>query len=175
MRNLSDVTSVELQWRQPKRPKSEYELRAGDDLVATLVWTRGSRATGQTAGAAYWFSRHGWLRPRVLIHDGGSAASPTSDQPIATFTLRGALTFPDGRTVTWKKPKRRTNERIWSDTAGTELARFAPSGTQTTVTIPAPTAPDLPLLILLGQYLLVLAQQDALVATTAAVTVAVTS
>src|SRR5690349_13499164 len=136
MRNLSDVTGGELQWRKPKRLKSEYELRAGDDLVAALVWTRGSSATGQTAGAAYSFSRHGWWRPRVLIHDGGSAASPTSDQPIATYTQRGgALTFPDGRAFTWKKPKRWTNERIWADPAATELLRFSPSRTQTIVTI----------------------------------------
>jgi hypothetical protein len=175
MRPISENTTGELRWLKPSRRKSDYELRAGDDLVATLTWTRGSNATGQTASATYRFSRQGWLRPRILVHEGDAAPTPALGEAIATFTQRGgALTFPDGRTFLWKKPKRWTNERIWADPAATELLRFSPSRTQTTVTITSSTAPELPLLILLGQYLLVLAQQDALVATTAAATVVAT-
>jgi hypothetical protein len=38
MKRLSEVTGLPLQWMQPSAWREAYELRAGDDLVATLGW-----------------------------------------------------------------------------------------------------------------------------------------
>jgi hypothetical protein len=162
----------ELLWVKPKWTRRQFALRSGDTILATLTWTRGSSALAQWGASQYRFSRQGWLRPRVLIRD---ASADDTSEPLATFTQRGgALTFPDGRIFVWKKPKRLTNERIWADAAGTELVRFrAVRRSTVTVTTPPESAQqlELPVLILLGQYLLVLAAQDeeAVAATTAAV------
>ena len=168
----SDFTARALQWSRPRRLKRAFELRAGDTVLATLTWTRGSRALAQWGASQYQFSRQGWLRPRVLVRD---ANAPESAEPLATYTQRGGtLTFPDGRELLWQKPKRLTNERVWKDAAETELVCFRPGRRATDVVIAtaASASPELPLLVLLGQYMLVLAAQDAeaaVAATTAAV------
>jgi hypothetical protein len=186
MRALHEVSGDELLWVKLKGLRPQFELHAGETIVATLAWTKGSRAVGQWAGGQYHFSRDGWLRPRVLVWSAsgsdsgaasGVASQPEREEPMATFTYRnGTLTFPDGRTSTWKKPKRWTNERIWVDSIAAELARFHPAGWRSPVAVtiqPAAAAlPELPLLLLLGEYLIVTAARDAEAATTAA-TVAV--
>jgi hypothetical protein len=171
-----DQNSV-LVWVKPKWTRREFALRSGDTVLATLTWSRGSSASAQWGASQYHFSRHGWFRPRVLVRD---ASAGDTSEPVATFTQRGgALAFPDGRVFLWKKPRRLTNERIWADTAGTELVRFGP-GRRSTVSVTTPPdaahRPELTMLILLGQYLLVLAKQDeeAAVAATAAAVIAST-
>ena len=169
MAPLRDVVGQELQWVKPKWTRREFELRGGDAVVATLRWTRGSRAEGAFAsGDEYRFYREGWLRPRILIH---RAAGERTDEPVATLAARnGTLSFPDGRSFRWGKPRRWTNERIWLDDAGAELVRFSPQrgGVRVRLQPGAAALPEGPLLLLLGQYLLVLAEQDAAAATSAA-------
>jgi hypothetical protein len=181
MQRLHDIDgSAELRWIKPKRSQRRFELHAGEAVVATLTWTRGASAIGRWADEQYRFGRQGWFRQRVLVHEGDGDASGVPDEPIATFAQRGGtLTFSDGRTFLWQKPKRWTNERVWVDSAGAVLARFSPANGQTTVTLASEPqvarAPELPLLVLLGQYLLVLAAQDAEAASTAAVVAVVAS
>jgi hypothetical protein len=171
-RAASEGQSSALVWIRPERTRGQFELRSRETVLATLTWSRGSSALAQWGAGQYHFNRQGWLRPRVLVRD--ASAGDTSD-PLATFTQRGgALTFHDGRVFLWKKPKWLTNERIWAEAAGTELVRFR-AGRHSTVSVTtspeAAQQTELPVLILLGQYLLVLAAQDeaAVAATTAAV------
>ena len=197
MRTLNDISGVELRWAKPKRSKLQFELRAGqtpdedtgEPALATMSWTRGSQAIGQWAGGEYRFSREGWLRPRALVRAATSpatdtvadaAAANTADEPIATFAQHGgALTFPDGRTVLWKKPKRLANDRLWVDSAGTVLVSFHAGNWRTPVAVTsqfdATALPELPLLLLLGQYLLVLSSQDDEAAITASVAAVIAS
>jgi hypothetical protein len=179
---MQDVTNTRsedqgtgLIWTKPKWSKSRFELHAADNTVlATLAWGRGTRAQAQWGESHYLFSRQGWLRPRILVHatDSGEAGTP-----IATLAQRGGLlSFPEGRTLSWTKPKRLTSERIWVDSAASELVRFHPARHATVVVatpLEASHRPELPLLILLGQYLIVLAAQDAEVAGTTAVAAAI--
>jgi hypothetical protein len=170
---LTEGQNAELLWVKPKWSRLQFELRAGETVVATLAWTRGSRALAQWGESQYRFSRQGWLRPRILIR---TADSGDTDEPLATFAPRGGvLTFPDGRVFIWKKPKRLTSERVWVDSASTMLVRFRPARRSTVAVTTQPESarqPELPLLILLGQYLIVLSAQDA-EAASAAATVAV--
>jgi hypothetical protein len=170
----------ELIWVKPKWSKSQYELRAGDTIVATLVWDRGTRALAQWGERRYHISRRGWLRPRILVSTGDSSEGRVEDGPgttVATLAQHGGLlSFPDGRAFFWKKPKWLTRERIWVDSATTELVHFHPARRATVVVTAQPEAaqrPELPLLMLLGQYLIVLAAQDAEMAGTAAASAAI--
>jgi hypothetical protein len=161
-------------WVTSEQARRQFELRAGDIVIATLAWSRGSNALGQWGERQYRFSRQGWLRPRVLVRDAG--ASDTAE-PLATYAQQsGALSFQDGRVFFWKRPKRLTNERIWVDASGTELVRFLPGRQVTEVVIAqlASTTPELPLLALLGKYTLVLAAQDETAAATTAAIIAST-
>jgi hypothetical protein len=169
MRALQDIGGEELQWVKPKWTRPEFELRAGDAVVATLRWTGGSRAEGTWAGGQYRFSREGWFRPRILVR---RAAPEDTGEPLATFAYRGAiLSLPDGRSFRWAKPKRWTAERVWLDGAATELIRFRPQRAGAVVTMQprAATLPELAMLLLLGQYLFGLAAQDAVAATSASI------
>jgi hypothetical protein len=184
MQTLYDVDgSAELRWIKPRRSRRQFELHAGEAVVATLTRTRGAEAIGQWAGEQYRFGRQGWFRQRIVVHRTPAADAPdptiAPDALLATFVHRDTLAFADGRTFLWQKPKRWTNERVWVDSAGAVLARFAPGRGQTTVTLAseprAARSPELPLLLLLGQYLLVLAAQDAEAASTAAVVAVIAS
>lgn len=177
MHALRDVSSDELEWVKPRWTKLQFELRAGETMVATLAWVRGSRAVGEWADGQYRFSREGWFRPRILVRGAATEAMDAHEEPIATFAYRGGtLSFPDGRAFVWKKPKKLTTERVWVDSAATVLVRVRPTAWHPTAAVTiqpeAAALPELPLLVLLGQYLIVLASQDA-AAASAAGTVAV--
>jgi hypothetical protein len=172
---------AELVWTKPRSSKRQFELQAADTtIVATLAWGRGTRAHAQWGELHYKFRRQGWLRPRILVHAADSESATEDGEattPIATFAQRGGvLSFPDGRAFFWKKPKWMTSERLWVDGEATELARFHPARHTTVAVTTPPEAthrPELPLLILLGEYLIVLAAQDAETAGTAAAVAAV--
>lgn len=170
MRPMNDVTDGELRWIKPKWTKLTFELRAGEAVVATLNWARKSPPRGEWAGGRqYLFDRDGWLRPRILIRD---ASAGEASEPVATFTRRGgALLLSDGRQYRWDKPNHWTTKQIWRDSAGVELVRFAPEhgGAMVTVQSEAASLAELPLLLILGQYLLAIAAQEAQAATTAAI------
>jgi hypothetical protein len=155
-------------WTKSRTTRRQFELKAADDtVVATLAWGRGTRARAGWGELHYQFSRQGWLRPRILVRtvDSESAtADGAATAPIATFAQRGGvLSLPDGQAFFWKKPKWLTSERLWVDGAATELVRFQPARHTTVAVTTSPEAthrPELPLLILLGQYLIALAAQD---------------
>ena len=158
----------DLRWVKPRWLKREYELHAGDSLAATLAWTRRNEALGRWAGGQYRFRQEGWLRARTLVYRGSGGTETTDEhaEPVATSARRGStLTLSDGRTLLWKQPKRLTSERVWVDQSGNELVRFRPfawTGANTVTIYPgaAPEA-EVALVLLLGQYLLVLAAEEA--------------
>jgi hypothetical protein len=99
MHALGDINGEELRWIKPARFKLQFELRAGDTVVATLGWTGSYRAVAQWADAQYRFSQEGWFRPRVVVR---GASADATDEPVAVLAYRGgALTFADGRAFVW--------------------------------------------------------------------------
>jgi hypothetical protein len=162
MQSLDAVGGEELRWVKPKRLKRRYELRAGEEAVATLTRFGATGATGEWNGGRYVFSQKGWFNQRIFVR-----GDPTTSDaaPLATFTRRdGVLTFADGRTLVWKKPNRWRSKRVWLDGAA-PLVEFDPANGYASprVTITPEGAPraELPLLLLLGEYLIVRAREDA--------------
>ncbi len=51
MRLIQEAADQELTWRQPSAFKEHYELRAGDEVLATLAWGSpwGTLAIARTA------------------------------------------------------------------------------------------------------------------------------
>jgi hypothetical protein len=113
MRSLYEVSGEELRWEKPKWLKRRYELRAGEEVVATLTRSGGSTAIGEWSGGRYVFSQKGWFYLRILVGDGATTDAVT---PLAIFTRRGSV-LTDGRTLFWVKPGFWKSRRVWSDGA----------------------------------------------------------
>ena len=173
MRSLYEVSGQELRWEKPKWLKRRYELRAGEEVVATLVRSGGSKAIGEWSGGRYCFSQKGWFNLRILV---GDDAITDANAPLATFTRRGGvLTLADGRRLLWVKLGFWKSKRVWSDGAAALVEFDAASGyasPQVTITDEGARLTELPLLLLLGEYLIVRAREEtdaASAATTAAI------
>lgn len=177
MRRISEVARDELLWLQPVARKREHELRAGDDLVASLRFQRGSLADAEAEGKHWTFKRQGFWHPRVTVR------VPGSDMDIATFRPHwaggGTLEFPDGRTVRLTTANLWQTEWAWQD-KDQPLIRFkgrhgiVKAKGAAEIEPAAASSPDMPLLVLLGWYLILLHAEDSAAAASAS-TVAVTS
>jgi hypothetical protein len=176
MRSLYDIGADELRWVKPRWWKRRYELRAGDEVVATLARSGGSGAIGEWSSGRYRFFQKGWFRPRVLV---SSDPLGDTDTPLATYTGRdGALTFADGRVFFWRKPGKWRSKRVWMDSAATLIAFDPASGytpAQVTIASEGARLAELPLLLLLGEYLIVRAREDADAASAATTTAIIAS
>jgi hypothetical protein len=178
MRKLTG-SDTNLRWVQPETNKRFFELRSGNDIVATLSWEKvfGTLATAQTEEKTWTFKRVGFFNARVTVR------SPDSDADIAVFKPSwgyGGTLEVQGRAYTWKKLDFWGNKWgfTWHD--GTVLLSFGYSGgLESLLKLEGPvemspesisTNPDMPLLATLGWYIMVLMHDDntaAIVATTA--------
>lgn len=167
MKRIAEVAWQELHWTQAEGLKGDYELRGGMEPVGRIHFERTTLATAEAEGAAWTFKREGFWRQHVTVREIGS------DNNIAEFRphLGGGgelhtaygTTFHLGATNFWHP------EWVW-EAAGQPLVTFKPrSGvlkTEGSVEIvrQALQAPELPLLVLLGWYLILLAAKDVAIA-----------
>jgi hypothetical protein len=177
VRPISEVAGQELLWVQPAARKREHELRAGDDLVATLRFQRGSLADAEADGQHWTFKRQGFWQPRVTVRVAGSDADVAVFHP--RWTGGGQLEFPDGRIIGFTSANFWQSQWVWQDKDRPLLlfkGRHGVIKANGAVEIQpgAAALPDVPLLTLLGWYLILLHADDAAAASTAA-TVAVIS
>ena len=175
MKAFSSAVGTDLYWIQPKGLDNRwFELRAGRDVVATLGFETlcGSLAGAQSADGSWTFKRLGFFNPRVTVRRAGEEVN------LAIYTPRwtgreGTLEFPDGRVFGWVQANFWATKYQITDTAGYSLVSFESGAeksrlsdvfkTQARVeTGPRGRAlPELPLLVLLGWYLIILQKQDA--------------
>jgi len=117
-----------LRWVQPHVFDRTYELRDGDDLVATLSFrsTFGSFATARTADGVWTFKRVGFWQTRATVRADGQPADLAVFQH-ATWSGGGTLRLADGREilVTTNFWQSRIEFR-WPD--GEVLFRYSTSG-----------------------------------------------
>jgi hypothetical protein len=182
MRSIREVAEQTLRWTQPSALAREYELRAGDETLATLRWQKafGSLALAESADGEWTFKRSGFLSPRVTVR------APGSETELAVFRPgwrgEGALRLSDGRGYQWANTSFWRSEWAFADEAGEPLVRFKTEFEPTTgfaffkqaaeVTFEhrGHSLADLSLLTLLGWYLMVLMAEDAAGAAAGAVT-----
>lgn len=173
MKPIRAIANQFLRWTQPALLKREYELRAGDEVVATLRWqkTFGSLALAETANGTWTFKRSGFLRPKVMVR------VPGSETEVATFKPgwggEGTLRFSDGRYYQWQHTNFWRSDWFFSDQGGEPLVHFKAEFEASAAVIlfkhaaevkfepTAASVPDLSLLTALGWYLMVLMSEDA--------------
>jgi len=184
MKSFSHLKEMKMEWVQPKALERYFELRAGEDHLATLAFRSafGSLANADTADGSWTFKRVGFFNPRITVRSAGSEVDLAVYQP--KFWGDGVLKFQDGPSYSWNPANFWATEWAFKDKSGNSILVLK-SGieksklsdafkTQATVEIQPVLTPRqwLPLLASLGMYLLLLRQEEtaaAVAASTAAV------
>ena len=98
MRRISALVDHEIAWQQLPGLRSQFELRWGDDLVATIKLPKmlSSSAVFQCEEGSWTIERVGFLASKTVVRGGTSGAE------IATFTARawkggGTVELSEGR------------------------------------------------------------------------------
>ncbi len=165
MRTIGEVAYQELVWAQPARLQRAYELRASEDVVATLRFEGASLASGVTAWKRWTFKREGFWHPRVTIR--GSDSGDNVSVFKAAWTGGGALDLPQGRLLRFAATNFLRSQWDWADTEAGPLVHFKRQAGlmkmegQVEIETKAVTDPELPLLLVLGWYLVILSTRNA--------------
>jgi hypothetical protein len=179
MRRLDEVAGQELLWMPAKAVKKSYELRAGEEILGTLTWQRGSLAAADFADDHWTFKREGFWHPRVTIRVAGSETDQAIFRP--GWSGAGTLELSPTRHIKWGAASMWHSQWNWQETDSRPLVHFKSHQGWTKQTGTVEVAPaavslsELSLLVSLGWYLLVLLAQDTTAATVAATTVATTT
>lgn len=103
MKPLLEALDREWIWTRPKLMSRVFELRAGDDLLATLEvrsWL-GSHMVGETAGGRWDVRHEGLLRGRCVLRREGERTDHLVFRP--RWFGAGEVTTPGGDVLTWKR------------------------------------------------------------------------
>jgi hypothetical protein len=173
MKAIAAYIGQSLQWTQPQALKKKFELRAADEILATLELRSmfGSLGRGESADGCWTFKRVGFFQTRVTIR---SCESETEIAQFKNSTWKGGgtLELPDGREL-------RATTNFWQtkldflDPSEAPLISFHSGGVlhlsaEVNLQPNASTLPELPWITMLGFYLIIMMQRDAAGAAAAA-------
>ena len=159
-----------LRWCQTRPLSRHYELRAGDDALATLKFRSrfGSLATGQSGDGCWTFKRVGFVSTRVTVRACGS------DRNLALFRNNcwaggGTLELLDRRRFHANSNAWQTRFEIRDEHEETLVSFKRVRGLRLTsdvvVHVAGETLPELPWVVILGWYLTVMQHGDAAIIT----------
>ena len=166
MKQLQEVGEQQkIAWAKSKGIfKPEYELRSGNDVLATLRWREvfGPLAEGQAADGHWTFNCGGFFRQRVTVRLAGQDA----DLAVFRWPWRGSglVEFQDGRKFRFfRTPDFWCRTYAFEDIHGQQFLQFDLNWFGTSVKLEtkpmAKSLPELTLLSILGLYILILMKQ----------------
>ena len=173
MRAIHDAAPSTLSWQQPQAFKCDYELRAGDELLATLRKASrfGLAMDGEIGAARFTLRPEGFLRSRTTVQEDGATGEPVVFQ--SGFCGGGRLALPDGRSYRWKMTSFWGSRWAFVDDSDRPLVSFKSrnrlfrAGSDVEIGPGALALPELPVFLLLGWYLLLRIAQDSAAAAAA--------
>ena len=172
MEPLTTHRDEKLSWVQPRTFERQFELRAAGSLFGTLRFEKalGTLATASTATGIWTLKRSGFLNPRVTVREAGR------EDDIAVFWPRlwggGWLDYPTGKRFQWRSMNfwgsswgftGMQGEPVFTMKPGSQEAKLADLlKTQALVDIDAHAydVTELPLLLVLGWYLMIMQQEE---------------
>jgi hypothetical protein len=171
-------------WCQPKALHRTFELRDGDRLLGTLRFLKsfGSLAEASLASGEWTFKRVGFIRPRVTVRRRGQETDLAVYQPKG-WGAEGDLGFVSGRSYGWKSTNFWATKFAFVDGVGKALVTFKPGAEESKwsdlfkyqalveIDPSANWLEELPVLVSLGWYLMILHHEET--ASSGAVVVAV--
>jgi hypothetical protein len=165
MRTLTALVDHHLNWVQKKGLRSEYELRFGDELVATLRFPRmlSSRAIVETGDGNWAIERQGFFSSRIVVR----LADSETDLAVLNENAwkgTGTIELPEGRTLEirmnmWKNTFQlltASGEQL-VETKGRGFFRFS---ADVTMAHKASQWPELPWLVATVFYLMIMKRRD---------------
>jgi hypothetical protein len=165
MKRIADLAGQHLEWVQPSALKMEYELRAGSEVAATLDFRSsfGSLATGRSADGSWTFKRVGFFQTRATVRAEGAE----TDLAVFwnnTWTKGGTLELPDGRkypaTTNFWATGFDLNDESGSTLIGHRVSGLLRLSAVVEIRSGAGRVPELPWMVMLGCYLIVMMQSD---------------
>ncbi len=166
MPSLRDFAGQELRWTHPHFFQSVYELRAGDEILATVrsIGTFKTYDVAVAEGQQWTFRRAGsFWKSWTAIYAGEVQEVNEQMPPVATYTRArggGQLTFSDGRSYTWKALSRWRSIWAWTGPDGVPLLSMKTSK-RLTIAPEGTHLPELPLLVLFAFHLMRIAEEQA--------------
>jgi hypothetical protein len=165
MPRLADVVHDHLQWVQPRLLDRHYELRRGDEPVATLSFRSafGSLAIARADGRSWSFKRVGFWKPRATVRVEGE---PTDLATFAHDTWKGggSLRLADGRVLRVTTNMWQSKIEFLGPDEGAlfqyETEGFFRQEAVLTVMPGLAEMPEMPWLLLFGWYLVVMLHED---------------
>ncbi|MEO8216214.1 MAG: hypothetical protein ABI718_03940 [Acidobacteriota bacterium] len=161
-----DEAGTRLSWIHPDPTLRQFTLRssAGDDM-ATLQWQKseGSLATAETSNSNWTLKRTGFQRPHITARVAGQSVD------AATFELgmggAGTVRLQSGYVFRWSSNLWRS-EWSWQNASGADAIvmrrEFAMTRREGVVEIVPDAIPprEVPLLVVLGWYIVILLAED---------------
>jgi hypothetical protein len=159
---------MSLRWVQPRALQPTYELRAGEQVAATLVFCSAfsSLATGESADGCWTFKRLGFVKTTVRTRGSKTDIALLRN---SCWGSGGWLEMSDGRRFPARTNVWATRYQLLTE-AGGPLVTFSHIGGllrlsgNVVVHEAARSMPELPWLVLLGWYQAVLMYRDSAVA-----------
>ena len=167
MRSHEEMPTSGMKWKKLSLFRRSYELRAGESRYGSLEWGNafGTQARGEILGSVWRFRRSGIFKPIVTVQ---SFETGTTGILRCHWNGEGTLELEGGRRYHWRRLSFWGCRWAFLDDAGVSRVRFRPEGLLRCcglVDVPEEggRGSDIPLLVLLGWYLKVLAEGDAAV------------
>jgi hypothetical protein len=181
LQKIKYAVDQELHWVQPKAMERRFDLMGVAQRFATLEFPNafGSLASAWTDDGLWTYKRVGFFATRVTVRAEGSENDLAVYQPKWTG-MQGTLMFAGGQTYLWNTVNFWGTRFQFSDANGQPVIAFQTGvgegkfsdifKTQARVEVdPAALGnPDLPVLVTLGFYLIILQHEDSAAAASAA-------
>ena len=151
MKSINDHSGQELQWVHPNVLRSEYELRAGDELLARLSYKGAltSQVRAETADGSWVIDRKGLRQVITVLPLGAHTELATIKRGMSG---QATLLFPDGREYAWQCTSFWRDVWTWLNHEGSPLLHLK-RGAHVQLEPAAQDIPELALLTILGWYL----------------------
>jgi hypothetical protein len=169
MRTIQEAAPSTLSWHQPRAFRGEYELWAGDELLATL-WSGSSFGAimGAKTGASEFSIRtEGFFQDLIAVREVGAVG-------VAAYFRKGSaerqLALSDNRGYGWKMLSFWSRRWAFVDDSDRPLVSFQAwsqsfrAGCDVAIDPGALALPELPILVILGWYLLLRENEAAMAA-----------
>ncbi len=170
-----------LEWVQPKTMERGFELRAGGQTVAVLEFQSpfGSLAVAACGSERWTLKRVGFFRPHVTIRREGEPTDLAIYQP-KWFSSEGVLEFSAGATYIWRTANFWATRYVLARPDGQVLISYQngldenqlkdlfKNQSRVEIDPAAGGLAELPLLVCMGWYLIILHAEDSAAATAAA-------